>query len=146
MRNIEKQILLQTIDGKWQDHLLKLEHLRSVVGLRGYAQRDPLNEYKTESFQLFEGMLDSLREDVVQKLGQVRPISEEEQNLILAQIAEQQRVQEEAKKTSFEIQAPLNTRSDSFNEANPETWGNPGRNSQCPCGSGKKFKHCHGRF
>ena len=146
MRNIEKQIVLQTIDGKWQDHLLKLEHLRSVVGLRGYAQRDPLNEYKTESFQLFEGMLDSLREDVVQKLGQVRPISEEEQNLILAQITEQQRVQEEMKKTSFDTQAPLNTQSDSFNEANPETWGNPGRNSQCPCGSGKKFKHCHGRF
>ena len=107
---------------------------------------DPLNEYKTESFQLFEGMLDSLREDVVQKLGQVRPISEEEQNLILAQITEQQRVQEEMKKTSFDTQAPLNTQSDSFNEANPETWGNPGRNSQCPCGSGKKFKHCHGRF
>lgn len=146
MRNIEKQIVLQTIDGKWQDHLLKLEHLRSVVGLRGYAQRDPLNEYKTESFQLFEGMLDSLREDVVQKLGQVRPISEEEQNLILAQITEQQRVQEEMKKTSFDTQAPLNTQSDSFNEANLETWGNPGRNSQCPCGSGKKFKHCHGRF
>lgn len=146
MRNIEKQIVLQTIDRKWQDHLLKLEHLRSVVGLRGYAQRDPLNEYKTESFQLFEGMLDSLREDVVQKLGQVRPISEEEQNLILAQITEQQRVQEEMKKTSFDTQAPLNTQSDSFNEANLETWGNPGRNSQCPCGSGKKFKHCHGRF
>ncbi len=118
--------------------------MRQSIGLRAYGQKDPLNEYKNEAFQLFESMLDSLREDVVQKLGQVRPISEEEQNLILAQITEQQRVQEKAKKTSFEIQAPLNTRSDSFNEANPETWGNPGRNSQCPCGSGKKFKHCCG--
>jgi preprotein translocase subunit SecA len=66
MRNIEKQVLLQTIDQKWREHLLTLEHLRSVVGFRGYAQRDPLNEYKTESFQLFEGMLDSLRTDVTE--------------------------------------------------------------------------------
>jgi preprotein translocase subunit SecA len=57
MRSIEKQVLLQTIDGKWREHLLTLEHLRSVVGFRGYAQRDPLNEYKTEAFQLFEGLL-----------------------------------------------------------------------------------------
>ena len=68
MRSIEKQVLLQIIDAKWREHLLTLEHLRSVVGFRGYAQRDPLNEYKTESFQLFETMLDSLREDVTQKL------------------------------------------------------------------------------
>ena len=73
MRNIEKQLLLQAIDTKWREHLLTLEHLRSVVGFRGYAQRDPLNEYKNESFQLFESMLDSLREDVTQKLSQIRP-------------------------------------------------------------------------
>ena len=91
MRSIEKQILLQTIDAKWREHLLKLEHLRSVVGFRGYAQRDPLNEYKTESFQLFEHLLDSLREDVTQKLSQIRPISAEEQQAMLAQIADQQR-------------------------------------------------------
>ncbi len=75
MRNIEKQILLQTIDAKWREHLLTLEHLRSVVGFRGYAQRDPLNEYKTESFQLFESMLDGLRDDVTQKLAQIRPMT-----------------------------------------------------------------------
>ena len=79
MRNIEKQLLLQSIDGKWREHLLRLEHLRSVIGFRGYAQRDPLNEYKTESFQLFESMLNSLRQDVTQKLAQVRPVSQEEQ-------------------------------------------------------------------
>ena len=73
MRNIEKQVLLQTIDGKWREHLLRLEHLRSVIGFRGYAQRDPLNEYKNESFQLFEGLLNGLREEVTQKLSQDPP-------------------------------------------------------------------------
>ena len=75
MRNIEKQLLLQTIDGKWREHLLRLEHLRSVVGFRGYAQRDPLSEYKTEAFTLFESMLNGLRQDVTQKLAMIRPIS-----------------------------------------------------------------------
>ena len=73
MRSIEKQLLLQAIDGKWREHLLTLEHLRSVVGFRSYAQRDPLNEYKNEAFQLFETMLDSLRTEVTQKLAQIRP-------------------------------------------------------------------------
>jgi preprotein translocase subunit SecA len=91
MRSIEKQILLQTIDAKWREHLLTLEHLRSVVGFRGYAQRDPLNEYKTEAFQLFEGMLDSLREDVTQKLSQVRPMTKEEQEAMMQQLLEQQK-------------------------------------------------------
>ena len=90
MRNIEKQVLLQAIDGKWRDHLLTLEHLRSVVGFRGYAQRDPLNEYKNESFQLFESMLDSLRTEVTQKLGQIRPMTEEEQQQLMSQMQERQ--------------------------------------------------------
>jgi len=78
MRMIEKQVLLQIIDGKWREHLLTLEHLRSVVGFRGYAQRDPLNEYKNEAFQLFESMLDGLRSDVTQRLAQIRPMTEDE--------------------------------------------------------------------
>ena len=72
MRNIEKQLLLQTIDAKWREHLLRLEHLRSVVGFRGYAQRDPLSEYKTEAFSLFENLLEGLRSDVTQKLSAIR--------------------------------------------------------------------------
>lgn len=143
MRMIEKQLLLQTIDAKWREHLLTLEHLRSVVGFRGYAQRDPLNEYKTEAFQLFETMLDSLREDVSQKLGQIRPLTEEEQQAMMAQMAAQQ----------APIQAPAEQPEESsgealegFDENDPSTWGNPGRNEPCPCGSGKKFKHCHGRL
>ena len=157
MRNIEKQVLLQTIDGKWRDHLLKLEHLRSVVGFRGYAQRDPLNEYKNESFQLFEGMLDSLREDVSQKLSQIRPLSEEEQRAMMQQmIAQQQQAAAASSGNSLAdaINAEIRERegaegaapAEGFVEDDPTTWGNPGRNSECPCGSGKKFKHCHGEL
>ena len=150
MRNIEKQILLQTIDAKWREHLLTLEHLRSVVGFRGYAQRDPLNEYKTESFQLFESLLDSLRSDVTQKLSQIRPMTEEEQRSMMQRMVEQQRRANPAAAAAAPpapaSDAPTGTPRDGFDEADPTTWGDPGRNDDCPCGSGKKFKHCHGRL
>ncbi len=153
MRRIEKQMLLQTIDGKWREHLLMLEHLRSVVAFRGYAQRDPLNEYKNEAFQLFESMLDGLRQDVTQKLAQVAPMSEEERNALVQQmIAEQTRIAAAGKDAQAAGEAPASSAVtasgavDGFDEADPTTWGNPGRNSDCPCGSGKKFKHCHGRL
>ncbi len=148
MRNIEKQVLLQTIDGKWREHLLTLEHLRSVVGFRGYAQRDPLNEYKNESFQLFETMLDSLRETVTQQLARVRPLSEEEQREMLEQFQTQQAEAQKAGKQA-EAVAEAEASGDArpgFVEDDPATWGNPSRNDRCPCGSGKKFKHCHGRL
>ncbi|MCV2882059.1 preprotein translocase subunit SecA [Actibacterium sp. XHP0104] len=144
MRNIEKQVLLQTIDGKWREHLLTLDHLRSVVGFRGYAQRDPLNEYKTEAFALFESMLDALREQVSQQLGRVRPLTEEEQAQMMAQMmAQQQAAQAPVDAGPQEAPAPL---VDGFDETDQSTWGNPGRNDPCPCGSGTKFKHCHGRI
>ncbi|MDP5349472.1 MAG: SEC-C metal-binding domain-containing protein, partial [Paracoccaceae bacterium] len=153
MRQIEKQLLLQTIDAKWREHLLMLEHLRSVVSFRGYAQRDPLNEYKNEAFQLFESMLDGLREDVTRKLAQIRPLTEEEQQEMVRQYAAQQAA------LAAQMQAAQDAASggqgsaagsegavDGFDENDPTTWGNPGRNDPCPCGSGKKFKHCHGRL
>ena len=155
MRLIEKQILLQTIDGKWREHLLKLEHLRSVVGFRGYAQRDPLNEYKNEAFQLFEGMLDGLREDVSKKLSQVRPLSQDEQQAMMQQMLAQQQEMQRGMKAKSDgangAEAPLELTEtvplvEAFDESDPATWGDPGRNDPCPCGSGKKFKHCHGRF
>ncbi len=158
LRNVEKQILLQTIDAKWREHLLTLEHLRSVVGFRGYAQRDPLNEYKTESFQLFESLLDGLRNDVSQKLAQIRPMTQEEQQAMMQQIAAQQRRLQQAQAggaapaavaAAGAAVAPAAVAAqpkDGFDEANPDTWGNPGRNDACPCGSGQKFKHCHGRL
>jgi len=146
MRSIEKQILLQTIDAKWREHLLTLEHLRSVVGFRGYAQRDPLNEYKNESFQLFESMLDSLRADVTQKLGQIRPLSAEEQSEMLRQMTAQQQGQQQAQPDAATPEPRPEDATPGFIEGDPTTWGNPGRNDACPCGSGKKFKHCHGRL
>ena len=147
MRMIEKQVLLQTIDSKWRDHLLTLEHLRSVVGFRGYAQRDPLNEYKTEAFQLFESMLDGLRQEVTQKLAQIRPMTEEEREAMMQEM-EQQRaaVEQEAKAKHPGDGTGSQASADGFVESDPSTWGNPGRNAPCPCGSGKKFKHCHGRM
>ncbi len=149
MRSVEKQILLQTIDAKWREHLLTLEHLRSVVGFRSYAQRDPLNEYKTEGFQLFESMLDGLRTDVTKKLSQIRPMSKEEQERMIAQIRQQQQAAAQAAAAAAAVPAapaPTADAREGFDENNPETWGNPGRNDLCPCGSGKKFKHCHGRL
>jgi len=148
MRQIEKQILLQTIDTKWREHLLTLEHLRSVVGFRGYAQRDPLNEYKNEAFQLFENLLNTLREQVTTQLAQIRPMSEEERQALAQRLAQQQAMlaaaaqQGQAAHPAPEGEAPA---VEGFDENNPSSWGNPGRNDACPCGSGKKFKHCHGR-
>lgn len=142
MRKMEKQVLLQAIDAKWREHLLTLEHLRSVVGFRGYAQRDPLNEYKTESFSLFESMLNALRVDVTQKLGQLRPLSPEEQEAMVREyLAQQQRAAQAANPVAPEAAA-----SAGFDETDPTTWGTPGRNDLCPCGSGEKFKHCHGKL
>ncbi|MBO9465964.1 preprotein translocase subunit SecA [Tropicibacter sp. R15_0] len=157
MRQIEKQFLLQTIDGKWREHLLTLEHLRSVVGFRGYAQRDPLNEYKTEAFQLFENLLESLREQVTTQLAQVRPMTEEEQRAMMAEMMQQQQAQQAALQQQAAQQAGAEGAEtdlagdfepliEGFDETDPSTWGNPGRNDACPCGSGKKFKHCHGRL
>ncbi len=140
MRTIEKQLLLQTIDGKWREHLLTLEHLRSVVGFRSYAQRDPLNEYKTEAFTLFEQMLNSLRQEVTQKLAMIRPISAEEQQAMMAQYLAQQQAPVAA--PAIVAAAALA----GFDAADPKTWGNPSRNDACPCGSGEKFKHCHGKL
>ena len=148
MRQIEKQVLLQTIDTKWREHLLTLEHLRSVVGFRGYAQRDPLNEFKNEAFQLFENMLESLRQTVTQQLAMVRPLTEEErQQMVLQMQQQQQAIQDVAREQAREAAGkPPEGAIDGFVEDDPSTWGNPARNDKCPCGSGKKFKHCHGRL
>ncbi|MGB1095355.1 MAG: SEC-C metal-binding domain-containing protein, partial [Paracoccaceae bacterium] len=144
MRQIEKQVLLQIIDTKWREHLITLEHLRSVVGFRGYAQRDPLNEYKNEAFLLFEGLLNGLRSDVSRHLAKIRPLTQEEQAAMMQQmIAQQQMAQGQSQTSEQTLAEPVNA---NFDETDPSSWGNPGRNAPCPCGSGKRFKHCHGRL
>jgi preprotein translocase subunit SecA len=170
MRDIEKQVLLQTIDAKWREHILRLEHLRSVIGFRGYAQRDPLNEYKTEAFQLFESMLNALRGEVTSKLAQIRPMTAEEQaEMMRMLIAQQQQLAAAAMRAAGAAapaeapaaaapaaaspapapraagRAPALARAGGFDAAEPASWGDTGRNEPCPCGSGRKFKHCHGR-
>ena len=160
MRSFEKSLLLQTIDAKWREHLLRLEHLRSVVGFRGYAQRDPLNEYKSESFTLFESMLNSLRQKVTQDLCRIQPLSEEQQKQMVAQYLAQQQAAAQAAAGAVPAapatEAPVSVAAAApviaapalagFNAEDPTTWGNPARNDACPCGSGEKFKHCHGKL
>ncbi|ETR77472.1 preprotein translocase subunit SecA [Afipia sp. P52-10] len=148
MRYVEKTVLLQTLDHLWREHLIMLDHLRQVVGLRGYGQRDPLNEYKAEAFNLFETMIAHLREAVTAQLMRVEIVPPEQQQPELPMM--------EAHKLNpdtGEDEVPLATMAFSPPTApadrdpnNPATWGKVGRNENCPCGSGKKFKHCHGRF
>ena len=148
MAQIEKQVILQQIDGKWREHLVTLEHLRSVVGFRGYAQRDPLSEYKTEAFQLFENLLDGLRGDVTQNLARIRPLSDAEREEMMRQYQAQLAAQaaamhpEHAEAEGGEVSSHV----PGFDETDPTTWGDPARNDPCPCGSGERFKNCHGRL
>ena len=146
MAQIEKQVLLQQIDGKWREHLVTLEHLRSVVGFRGYAQRDPLSEYKTEAFQLFENLLDGLRNDVTQNLARIRPLTDAEREEMMRQYQVQLQAQQAAAQPSHEEAGAVDVagRIPGFDENDPTTWGNPSRNDPCPCGSGRRFKSCHG--
>ena len=171
-RQIEKMVLLQTLDHLWRDHLVTLEHLRQVIGFRAYGQRDPLNEYKSEAFVLFESMLGRLREATTGQLMHVelappgeqpalQPVElpemqahhidpttgidelSQELAMVDAAIAAKGRGVREPEK-----RAPLQTRkaSDAVDPDDPATWGKVSRNALCPCGSGKKYKHCHGKY
>lgn len=157
MRQVEKAILLQTIDQRWRDHLQMLDHLRQAVGLRGYAQRDPLNEYKTEAFELFESLLTRLREDVTRQLMHVQfvaeqpPIEEAELPEMQAHHIDPLTGEDDAMgapQGDVAVQdrpRPARNRPDVAMDPNdPATWGKIARNAPCPCGSGKKYKHCHG--
>ena len=145
-RQIEKAVLLQTVDMLWREHLITLDHLRSVIGLRGYGQRDPLNEYKSEAFALFDAMLSRLRGEVVGQLAHVRlaqpePAPQVEVNYAAEAPAEPEPALEGAGAPAAEAPPARPAR----DAADPSSWGKVGRNEPCPCGSGKKFKHCHGR-
>ena len=154
MRYIEKSILLQTLDHLWREHLVMLEHLRQVVGLRGYGQRDPLNEYKAEAFSLFEAMVAHLREAVTGQLMRVEVVRQPpEEEATQLPFMEAHKVDPATGEDEMAFAAaPLapmlvgNGAQAERNPKDPTTWGKVGRNEQCPCGSGKKFKHCHGRY
>jgi len=152
---VERSVVLQTLDHLWREHIVNLDHLRNVVGFRGYAQRDPLQEYKQEGFELFQAMLVNLRQAVTGQLMRVELVRE------AADAPPPQAPQ------AFGHHIDATTGEDDFGEGsvmaaletgdqivaaeerdpnNPATWGKIGRNEACPCGSGKKFKHCHGAF
>ena len=147
LKHIEKQVLLQSVDKAWRDHLLKLDHLRTVVAFRGYAQRDPLNEYKSEAFILFESMLGRIRIEVTKFLAFVQIMSKEEQQTIEEKLAQEAKKLgiKKAQDASFQDNRPIQARAVAERNPNdPNTWGRVSRNAPCPCGSGKKYKHCHG--
>jgi preprotein translocase subunit SecA len=165
MRQIEKAVLLQTLDHLWREHLVTLEHLRQVIGLRGYGQRDPLNEYKSESFTLFEHMLARLREAVTGQLMHVQLASQDEAPPLEATelpAMEAHHFDPLTGEDEFALEAagagasagaaaPARARKAQSaqaapNPADPSTWGKVQRNALCPCGSGKKYKHCHGAY
>ena len=157
MRYVEKSILLQTLDHLWREHLVMLEHLRQVIGLRGYGQRDPLNEYKAEAFALFEAMVAHLREAVTAQLMRVeivqqQPAEEERQQLpyMEAHKVDPTTGEDEMALAAAPLAPALVGNGNGAQAArdpnNPASWGKVGRNEPCPCGSGKKFKHCHGKF
>ena len=159
MRYVEKSILLQTLDHLWREHLVTLEHLRQVIGLRGYGQRDPLNEYKAEAFNLFETMSTNLREAVTSQLMRVEiraaPPPEEPANLPYMEAHKIDPSSGEDELALARAGAETLARhgitagaaaAAERNPKDPSSWGKVGRNESCPCGSGKKYKHCHGRF
>ena len=138
MRAAEKSLVLQVLDQQWKDHLLQLDHLRQGIGLRAYAQRDPLNEYKTEAFNLFQSMLSRFRETVTALLSYV----EFQPDPSTAAISRTGPAQSGTTAISSKPNPKINP--SSRNPTDPTTWGKVGRNSPCPCDSGKKYKHCHG--
>ena len=150
MTYVERQVVLQTLDHLWREHIVNLDHLRSVIGFRGYAQRDPLQEYKAEAFELFQTLLNSLRSAVTAQLMRVElmqqpaaqdDLSEMEMHHIDASTGEDEFASQSAYLASETTVAPENR-----DPNDPTTWGRVSRNEPCPCGSGLKFKHCHGAY
>ncbi|HEX3665194.1 MAG TPA: preprotein translocase subunit SecA [Rhizomicrobium sp.] len=151
MRYIEKSILLQTLDHDWREHIVNLDHLRQYVGLRGYGQRDPLNEYKSEAFELFEGLLAKMRIDVVRQLMHLQinveappPEFDQSPGPMFASHIDPLTGEDEMAPPD-----PMRVRTTRMEQVpvlpdDPSTWGKIQRNAPCPCGSGRKFKHCHG--
>jgi preprotein translocase subunit SecA len=158
MRMAEKSLLLQILDQTWKDHLLSLDHLRQGINLRAYAQRDPLNEYKREAFELFEGMLVQMRDQVTSVLSHIElrfdiPPPTMPQPHFVEHHDEPEPAMAEAGFDGFLAPPPSaaphraggQPRAVAQTAGGRAPWAGTGRNAPCPCGSGKKYKHCHGR-
>jgi preprotein translocase subunit SecA len=158
MRYIEKSLLIQTLDAVWKEHLYALDHLRQGIGLRAYGQRDPLNEYKSEAFTLFNALLDEFKERITTLLARVEIAPD-------GQLAQQQPVSVRMVESHEEPVSALSgggaadgggvrtlagaqviNRTPAVDPGDQSTWAATPRNAACPCGSGKKYKHCHGRL
>ncbi len=137
LRLLERNLMLQILDGSWKDHLLALDHLKEGINLRSYGQKDPLNEYKRESFELFTDMKTRFEDSVVRNLFRVEPVSEEE-------LAERRTRMVEQMKSRFRFSAPAKSSGQTKPNTVKRTDRKVGRNEPCPCGSGKKYKKCHG--
>lgn len=155
VQNVEKTILLQVLDQVWKDHISTLDHMRHTIVLRAYGQKDPLNEYKRESFNLFALMLDSIREKVTQyicrasihadSMSMVEQAKNKKQNL-KAIHQKPSSIVGASSSSPDEENVPFKHATGKIDPNDSKTWGKVSRNDDCPCGSGKKFKHCHGRF
>jgi len=147
LRAVEKQVLLSVVDMRWREHLSLLDHLRSVIHLRGYAQRDPLNEFKTEAFTLFERMLLDLRTTITRMLLKLQ-IGQADEQLprpqAPARVYEIHQDPNTGENEMAQREPPPPLAPEGFDRHNPRTWGKVSRNAPCPCGSGKKYKYCHG--
>ncbi len=140
---VQRSILLQTLDGLWREHIVNLDHLRSVVGFRGYAQRDPLQEYKSEAFELFQSLLNNMRQVVTSNMSRVEIVQEPQPQELPPMQAHH--IDGSTGEDEFSaVQSLMATAPDERDPNQPSTWGYVGRNEPCPCGSGKKYKHCHG--
>ena len=154
MRMAEKNLLLQILDQYWKDHLLRLDHLRQGIGLRAFGQKNPLNEYKREAFDMFQDMLGRLREGVTQLLSHIEiqvnepvpepqsPTDMQTEHAMAGQFGDAQPVDAEA----LARMPARNAAAAKIDPNDPGTWGKVSRNTACPCGSGKKYKHCHGKL
>ncbi len=152
VKDISRRLLLYTLDELWKDHLLSLDHLRQGIGLRGYAQKDPLNEYKREAFEMFSGMLDHLREVVVMRLSHMEMHSDGEnisvfdRRKVRMQEIHPNPAGEDRQRPRLRETVHTRTSAEERKPHDPATWGRIGRNELCPCGSGEKYKHCHGKL
>ncbi|MEI9404340.1 preprotein translocase subunit SecA [Mesorhizobium argentiipisi] len=156
MNYVERSVVLQTLDHLWREHIVNLDHLRSVVGFRGYAQRDPLQEYKGEAFELFQGMLGNLRQAVTAQLMRVElvrqaadappPEAPEMFGSHIDGFTGEDDFQGGETALLMRQDTSAVVAAENRDPKNPASWGKVGRNELCPCGSGKKYKHCHGAF